>query len=168
MKIMSAVICRPALVFYFHDGPDDPAPALQSFGESTSVLVEILGRHVVFRKLPGANFGDIRLGRIFNTLDYICFEGLPFLGEFFYALRICFCVGGKALIVAGLARGVRPRFFPLVMYLHAAIRARRRPTALIGVETPIRTGARSDGVCSSTGVRLLQSDCHYLNDVSLI
>jgi hypothetical protein len=56
----------------------------------------------------------------------------------------------------------------LVMLLHAPIRARRRPTARMGVERPYAQAARSDGVRSSTEVRLLQSDCHHLNDVSSI
>jgi hypothetical protein len=38
-----------------------------------SVLLEVLGRYVIFRKLPSADLGNIRLGRIFNRLDQGCF-----------------------------------------------------------------------------------------------
>jgi hypothetical protein len=68
--------------------------------------------------LPSADLGSIRLGRIFNGIDQVCFEELPFLNEFFDALRVCFRFFGKSLIGAGLACGIGAGNFGFVLSVH--------------------------------------------------
>jgi len=72
----------------------------------TSVLVEILGGHVILRNLPGTNLGDLRIGYIFNTPSTaLASKNCPSSTSLFRALRLRFRVIRESLIVAGRAPG---------------------------------------------------------------
>jgi hypothetical protein len=68
--------------------------------------------------LPSADLGNIRLGRFFDGVDQVCFEGLPFLNEFFDALRVCFRRFAKSLIGTGLASGSGAWTLGFVLSIH--------------------------------------------------
>ena len=57
----------------------------------------------------------------------LCFEQLPFIDEFFHALRVRFRGIGESLIITGLATGIRPRVFRFVLLAHATTEARYPP-----------------------------------------
>jgi hypothetical protein len=84
-------------------------------------------RHIIYRNLPGTDLGDFRIGYIFNTVDHGCLEKLPFVDEFFHTLRIGFRAIREALIITGLARGIRAPAFRFVLPFHVTTKARHPP-----------------------------------------
>lgn len=68
-----------------------------------------------------------RIERIFNSIDDICFEKLPFIDEFFHALRVRFRSIAESLIITGLASGIRPHVFRFMLLFHKTTEARYPP-----------------------------------------
>jgi hypothetical protein len=114
-----------------------------------SILVKILGRNVIYRNLQGTDLCDFRIGYIFNTVDHVCFEKLPFVDEFFDTFRIGFRAIREALIITSLARGTRPRAFWFMLLLHAAAKSTSSTKGgfLVLAERRGRTGQQTRSQC---------------------
>jgi hypothetical protein len=88
-----------------------------------SVLVEILGRHIVFRNLSRMHLGNVGVGHVLDGFDDVGLDKLPLVHQFFHALRLRLRAIRETLIIAGLACGIRTRVL-VGMVLHAPITAR--------------------------------------------
>jgi hypothetical protein len=79
--------------------------------QSGLVFFEVLGWNVVFGHLVGVDFGDIRIGRVFDTHNKGSFKGLAFFEKFFNAFRIRNSEIRQALQITGLSGGFRAALF---------------------------------------------------------
>ena len=94
-----------------------------------SILVKILGRNVIYRNLPGTDLCDFRIGYIFNTVDHVCFEKLPFVDEFFDTFRIGFRAIREALIITAWPAELGPAPFGSCCFFMLPLKARHPPKA---------------------------------------
>ena len=67
------------------------------------VRVLIFFRNIVFRNLPGANFGYFSVTRFLNASDHLSLGGITFFEQFLDTLRVCLRPTLYSLRIAGLS-----------------------------------------------------------------